>query len=99
MNAQPTLAIEATGLVKSFGDTCAVDDVDLAVRSGAIYGVLGPNGAGKTTTIRMLATLIRPDAGRARPDQGRRDPHPAAPPPAGARAVAPQRALTGPYGH
>ena len=62
----PTLAIEATGLVKSFGDTLAVDGVDLAVRRGSVYGVLGPNGAGKTTTIRMLATLIRPDAGSAR---------------------------------
>jgi ABC-2 type transport system ATP-binding protein len=60
------LAIEATGLVKSFGETRAVDGVDLAVRSGSVYGVLGPNGAGKTTTIRMLATLIRPDAGSAR---------------------------------
>ncbi|MGY1590719.1 ATP-binding cassette domain-containing protein [Geodermatophilus sp. SYSU D00708] len=61
-----TLAIEATGLTKSFGDTRAVAGVDLAVPAGAIYGVLGPNGAGKTTTIRMLATLIEPDAGRAR---------------------------------
>jgi ABC-2 type transport system ATP-binding protein len=60
------LAIEATGLEKSFGDVRAVDGVDLAVRSGSVYGVLGPNGAGKTTTIRMLATLIRPDAGSAR---------------------------------
>jgi ABC-2 type transport system ATP-binding protein len=61
-----TLAIEATGLVKTFGTTRAVDGVDLAVRSGSVYGVLGPNGAGKTTTIRMLATLLRPDAGEAR---------------------------------
>ena len=60
------LAIEATGLQKSFGSTRAVDGVDLAVRRGTVYGVLGPNGAGKTTTIRMLATLIRPDAGSAR---------------------------------
>ncbi len=60
------LAIEATGLVKSFGKTRAVDGVDLAVRAGSVYGVLGPNGAGKTTTIRMLATLIHPDAGSAR---------------------------------
>jgi ABC-2 type transport system ATP-binding protein len=52
--------------VKSFGDTRAVDGVDLAVRTGSVYGVLGPNGAGKSTTIRMLATLIRPDAGSAR---------------------------------
>jgi ABC-2 type transport system ATP-binding protein len=60
------LAIEASALVKSFGDTRAVDGVDLAVRSGSVYAVLGPNGAGKTTTIRMLATLLRPDAGSAR---------------------------------
>ncbi|HEX2127203.1 MAG TPA: ATP-binding cassette domain-containing protein [Thermoleophilaceae bacterium] len=61
-----TLAIEATGLVKTFGTTRAVDGVDLAVRKGSVYGVLGPNGAGKTTTIRILATLLRPDAGEAR---------------------------------
>jgi ABC-2 type transport system ATP-binding protein len=60
MTAQSSLAIEATGLVKSFGETRAVDGVDLAVRRGSVYGMLGPNGAGKTTTIRMLATLIRP---------------------------------------
>ena len=65
MASSSSLAIEATGLVKSFGDTRAVDGVDLAVRRGSVYGVLGPNGAGKTTTIRMLATLIRPDAGAA----------------------------------
>jgi ABC-2 type transport system ATP-binding protein len=65
MASHPSLAIEATGLVKSFGDVHAVDGVDLAVRSGSVYGVLGPNGAGKTTTIRMLATLLRPDAGSA----------------------------------
>ena len=66
MTTQPPLAIEATRLVKSFGETRAVDGVDLSVRSGTVYGVLGPNGAGKTTTIRMLATLLRPDAGTAR---------------------------------
>jgi ABC-2 type transport system ATP-binding protein len=65
MASTSPLAIEATGLVKSFGDTRAVDGLDLAVRRGSVYGVLGPNGAGKTTTIRMLATLIRPDAGVA----------------------------------
>jgi ABC-2 type transport system ATP-binding protein len=64
--AATDLAIEATGLVKSFGETRAVDGVDLAVRRGSVYGVLGPNGAGKTTTIRMLATLLHPDAGSAR---------------------------------
>jgi ABC-2 type transport system ATP-binding protein len=61
-----TLAIEASGLKKHFGDTRAVDGVDLAVGAGSVYGVLGPNGAGKTTTIRMLATLLRPDGGSAR---------------------------------
>jgi ABC-2 type transport system ATP-binding protein len=70
MQAAPTtsstIAIEAEGLVKSFGETRAVDGVDLAVRAGTVYGVLGPNGAGKTTTIRMLATLLSPDAGSAR---------------------------------
>ncbi len=66
MSSQSPLAIEAAGLVKCFGDTRAVDGVDLAVPRGAVYGVLGPNGAGKTTTIRMLATLLRPDAGSAR---------------------------------
>jgi daunorubicin/doxorubicin transport system ATP-binding protein len=66
MPPQSALAIEANGLVKSFGSTRAVDGVDLAVRTGSVYGVLGPNGAGKTTTIRMLATLIRPDEGSAR---------------------------------
>ncbi|MDR0267240.1 ATP-binding cassette domain-containing protein [Paenibacillus sp.] len=59
-------AVEARGLVKNFGDNRAVDDVDLNVRAGTIYGVLGPNGAGKTTTIRMLATLLRADAGTTR---------------------------------
>jgi ABC-2 type transport system ATP-binding protein len=66
MTTHTPLAIEATGLEKSFGDTRAVAGVDLAVPEGVIYGVLGPNGAGKTTTIRMLATLISPDGGSAR---------------------------------
>ena len=66
MSTPSPLAIEATGLVKSFGETRAVDGVDLAVRTGSVYGVLGPNGAGKTTTIRMLATLLHPDGGSAR---------------------------------
>jgi ABC-2 type transport system ATP-binding protein len=66
MTTHAPLAIEATGLEKSFGSTRAVAGIDLAVPEGAIYGVLGPNGAGKTTVIRMLATLIAPDAGSAR---------------------------------
>lgn len=63
---QPELAVEAEGLGKVFGETHAVNGVDLSVPAGTVYGVLGPNGAGKTTTIRMLATLLRPDAGTAR---------------------------------
>ncbi|MFD6164812.1 ATP-binding cassette domain-containing protein [Oerskovia sp. NPDC060287] len=59
-------AVEAHGLVKTFGENRAVDGVDLNIRTGSVYGVLGPNGAGKTTTISMLATLLRPDAGAAR---------------------------------
>jgi ABC-2 type transport system ATP-binding protein len=59
-------AVEASGLVKAFGKTRAVDGVDLAVAPGMVYGLLGPNGTGKTTTIRILATLLRPDAGNAR---------------------------------
>jgi ABC-2 type transport system ATP-binding protein len=58
-------AVRAEGLVKSFGANRAVDGVDLTVEAGTVYGVLGPNGAGKTTTISMLATLLRPDAGKA----------------------------------
>jgi ABC-2 type transport system ATP-binding protein len=59
------VAVDARGLVKAFGGNRAVDGIDLAVQRGAVYGLLGPNGAGKTTTIRMLATLLRPDAGSA----------------------------------
>jgi oleandomycin transport system ATP-binding protein len=63
-----TYAIQAEGLVKRFGDTVALDGVDLAVRAGTVLGMLGPNGAGKTTAVRILATLLRPDAGRATVD-------------------------------
>src|ERR687889_1884456 len=66
MDSHTDLAIEASGLVKSFGDNRAVDGVDLTVPAGTVYGVLGPNGAGKTTVVRMLATLLRPDGGSAR---------------------------------
>jgi daunorubicin/doxorubicin transport system ATP-binding protein len=66
MTRSSHLAVEASGLVKTFGATRAVDGIDLCIRAGSVYGFLGPNGAGKTTTIRMLATLLRPDAGTAR---------------------------------
>jgi ABC-2 type transport system ATP-binding protein len=71
------LAVEATGLVKTFGSNRAVDGVDLRVEAGTVYGVLGPNGAGKTTTISMLATLLRLDGGEARVfgHDVRREPH------------------------
>jgi ABC-2 type transport system ATP-binding protein len=58
-------AVQATGLVKTFGDVRAVDGIDLTVRPGEIFGVLGPNGAGKTTMLQMLATLLPIDGGRA----------------------------------
>lgn len=63
---QGELAIQAHGLVKVFGDTRAVDGVDLAIPTGLIYGLLGPNGAGKTTIINILATLLKPNAGTAK---------------------------------
>jgi ABC-2 type transport system ATP-binding protein len=58
-------AIETRGLAKTFGKTHALAGLDLTVREGSVYGLLGPNGAGKTTTIRILATLLQPDAGQA----------------------------------
>ncbi|GAB3449875.1 daunorubicin resistance protein DrrA family ABC transporter ATP-binding protein [Phycicoccus ginsengisoli] len=59
-------AIEAEHLVKTFGDTRAVDDVSFVVPEGTVLGLLGPNGAGKTTTVRMMTTLTVPTAGTAR---------------------------------
>jgi ABC-2 type transport system ATP-binding protein len=60
-----TTAIETRALVKHFGETRALNGIDLTVREGSVYGLLGPNGAGKTTTIRVLATLLKPDSGHA----------------------------------
>jgi len=59
-------AIVAEGLTRRFGETVAVEDLDLEVPEGTVYGFLGPNGAGKTTTIEMLTTLLPPTAGQAR---------------------------------
>ena len=60
--------IEARGLVKKYGDVVALDGLDLSVPEGTVYGLLGPNGAGKTTAVRILTTLLRPDAGMAKVD-------------------------------
>jgi ABC-2 type transport system ATP-binding protein len=61
-----SLAIEATGLTKSYGKLDVLTGVDLAVPAGSVFSLLGPNGAGKTTAVRILATLLRPDGGQAR---------------------------------
>jgi oleandomycin transport system ATP-binding protein len=60
-----TSAIEAEGLVKTFGKVRALDGIDMVASEGTVFGLLGPNGAGKTTAIRVLSTLLRPDSGRA----------------------------------
>src|SRR3974390_3081510 len=60
-----TAAIEVAGLEKSFGQTRALDGLDLTVATGEVHGFLGPNGAGKTTTIRILLGLLRADGGTA----------------------------------
>ncbi len=56
-------AIETTGLTKRYGETLAVDDLELSIPEGVVYGFLGPNGAGKTTTMRLLTSLVRPSSG------------------------------------
>src|SRR6478672_8632407 len=61
-----TVAIEVAGLVKNYGQTRALDGLDLTVAHGEVHGFLGPNGAGKTTTLRILLGLLRADAGTAR---------------------------------
>jgi len=62
----PTAALDIAGLSKSFGGKAAVDRLDLRIPQGEFHALLGPNGAGKTTTLRMVAGLLRPDAGTAR---------------------------------
>jgi ABC transporter DrrB family efflux protein len=61
----PLPAVHVAGVTKRFGDTLALSAVDLEVPEGIVFGLLGPNGAGKTTLVRVLATLLTPDAGRA----------------------------------
>jgi ABC-2 type transport system ATP-binding protein len=60
-----TYTVTAAGICKSFGSHIVLDQVDLSVRTGTVFALLGPNGAGKSTMVRILATLVRPDAGRA----------------------------------
>src|SRR6266516_7061359 len=62
-NANNAIVVE--GIVKRFGNVTALDGIDLEVPSGTVLGLLGPNGAGKTTAVRILTTLLRPDAGYA----------------------------------
>jgi ABC-2 type transport system ATP-binding protein len=64
--AAQELPVSARGIVKRYGELLAVDQVDLSVEAGDIYGFLGPNGAGKTTAMRVLLGLMRPDAGEVR---------------------------------
>src|SRR5688500_4823500 len=59
-------AVQTTGLAKSYGGVRVLDGVDLSVERGSTFALLGPNGAGKTTMIRILSTLVTPDAGTAR---------------------------------
>jgi daunorubicin resistance ABC transporter ATP-binding subunit len=61
----PDAAIAVEGVQKRFGDVVAVDGIDFEVPPASVFGLLGPNGAGKTTAVRVLTTLLRPDAGRA----------------------------------
>jgi ABC-2 type transport system ATP-binding protein len=61
-----SLAIVAERLVKRYGDVVALDEMSVSVPTGTVFGLVGPNGAGKTTMVRILTTLVRPDAGHAR---------------------------------
>ncbi|WP_029921067.1 ABC transporter ATP-binding protein [Nevskia soli] len=66
IETSPALALEVVNLHKKFGATHAVQGLRLGIRTGEFYALLGPNGAGKTTTLRMVAGLLRPDAGQVR---------------------------------
>ncbi|MGW5114812.1 ATP-binding cassette domain-containing protein [Streptomyces noursei] len=64
--AQPSVAVSATGLRKSYGDKTVLDGIDLHIPAGSVFALLGPNGAGKTTTVQILSTLLAADGGQAR---------------------------------
>jgi ABC-2 type transport system ATP-binding protein len=66
INNATRTAVSVTGLRKAYGEKVVLDDVDLSIREGEVFGLLGPNGAGKTTMVRILSTLIQPDDGTAR---------------------------------
>ena len=75
LGCTPTsLAIQARGVRKSFGDQVVLDGIDLDVIEGTVFALLGPNGSGKTTTIRILSTLLAADAGRDTSSRSRRRP-------------------------
>jgi ABC-2 type transport system ATP-binding protein len=65
ISSTATAAIATTGLRKAYGDATVLDGIDLAVDAGTVFALLGPNGAGKTTLVRILSTLLKPDAGTA----------------------------------
>ena len=65
MTQQNYPAMMVTGLYKKFGDKIAVNNLNLTVPRGSIFGIVGPNGAGKTTMLNMATGLLRPDAGQA----------------------------------
>ncbi|KAK1186061.1 ATP-binding cassette domain-containing protein, partial [Streptomyces sp. NBS 14/10] len=63
--AQPSAAISAVGLRKSYGDKTVLDGIDLHIPAGSVFALLGPNGAGKTTAVKILSTLITADGGQS----------------------------------
>ncbi|MFT5202717.1 MAG: ABC-type multidrug transport system ATPase subunit [Candidatus Aldehydirespiratoraceae bacterium] len=66
-------AVETVGLTKHYGDTKALDGLDLTMPEGSVLGVLGPNGAGKTTAVKILTTLTKPTSGTHRPLRDERE--------------------------
>ena len=65
VESQGSFPVQASGLRKSYGNTVALDSIDISVRDGELFGIIGPDGAGKTTLFRILTTLIIADDGKA----------------------------------